>query len=263
MKLSLALLVAGCAHRTPAEPVPAPVAPNGLPTHLGLSVGAQVVASPDRSDADRELDAGRLPAAFLDFLWVEPGMRVADLMAGTGYTTELLARAVAPGGVVYSQNNAFVVERFAEKPWSERLAKPVMADVVRVDRELEAPLPPEATDLDLVVMNLFYHDAVWMNVDRPAMNAAILASLKPGGRFVVVDHAAREGAGVEDVQTLHRIEESVVAEELTAAGFELVRTSDLYRHPEDTRDWNAAPSAAGERRGTSDRFVLEVIRPLQ
>src|SRR5262245_495536 len=86
-----------------------------------------VVAAPDRSEADRALDAGRFPAEMLTFFGIRPGMRVAELGAGGGYTTELLARAVGPTGRVYGQNPKVVLEKFAEKPWSERLAKPVNA----------------------------------------------------------------------------------------------------------------------------------------
>ena len=93
-------------------------------------------------------------------------MKVAELMAGGGYTTELLARAVGPKGMVYGQNNKLVLDRFAEKPWTERLAKPVMKNVVRVDRELDDPLPPKAKNLDAVFMVLFYHDTVWLGRPR-------------------------------------------------------------------------------------------------
>ena len=102
-----------------------------------------IVAADDRSAADRALDAGRRPEALLQFTDVQLGMRVAELGAGGGYTTELLARAVGPTGVVYAQNSRFILERFAAKPWAERLAKPVMANVVRVDRDFDDPLPPE------------------------------------------------------------------------------------------------------------------------
>src|SRR5262245_55146140 len=109
---------------------------------------AAAVAAPDRSSEDRALDAGRHPAELLGLARVAPGQKVAELLAGGGYTTELLARVVGPGGRVYAENNRLVLERFAAKPWGERLAKPVMANVVRVDRELDDPLPPEARDLD-------------------------------------------------------------------------------------------------------------------
>jgi predicted methyltransferase len=220
-----------------------------------------IVAAPDRDDADKKLDEGRRPAELLAFIGVKPGMHVAELVAGGGYTTELLARAVGPSGVVYGQNTPLILQRFAEKPWTERLAKPVMKNVVRVDRELEDPFPKEAHDLDAVAIVLFYHDTVWQKVDRDRMNHAVLAALKPGGEYVIVDHNARAGSGVADTQTLHRIEESVVKDEVTRAGFKLAAEADFLRNPSDPHDWNASPRAAGERRGTSDRFVLKFVKP--
>jgi len=219
------------------------------------------VDAPDRSEADRALDAGRKPAEVFEFFGIRPGMRVADLGAGMGYTSELLARIVGPKGVVYAQNNRFILDRFAEKPWSERLKKPVMKNVVRVDREFDDPLPAEAHDLDAVVMILFYHDTVWLGTDRAKMNAAIFKALKKGGTFAIVDHSAKAGDGTKVTQTLHRIEESALENEVEAAGFRLAKKSDLLRNPSDTRDWNDSPTAAGERRGTSDRFTLAFVKP--
>jgi predicted methyltransferase len=219
------------------------------------------VDAPDRDAADRALDAGRKPAETLAFFGIQPGMRVAELGAGGGYTAELLARAVGPTGTVYGQNTKFILERFAEKPWSERLARAVMKPVVRVDREFDDPLPAEARDLDAVFMVLFYHDTVWMNVDRDAMNRAIFKALKPGGVFAVIDHSGREGTGITETKTLHRIEEKVVREEVVRAGFRLAAEASFLRNPADARDWNDAPTAAGDKRGTSDRFVLKFIKP--
>jgi len=221
-----------------------------------------VVAAPNRSDADRALDSGRHPAEMLAFFEVSPGLRVAELGAGGGYTSELLARAVDPGGVVFAQNSRFILDRFAEKPWSERLSKPVMQHVVRVDREFDDPFPPEAHDLDAVFIVLLYHDTVWMKVDRSKMNRAVFQALRPGGIYAVVDHSARPGAGLDDVQTLHRIEETTLKKEIEQAGFELAGEADFLRNPADARDWNDSPSAAGERRGTSDRFVVKFVKPL-
>lgn len=220
-----------------------------------------LVASPDRTEADRALDAGRHPAELLAFLDLRPGMKVADLGAGAGYTTELLARAVAPGGVVFAQNNQGFL-RFVGEAWPERLARPAMRGVVRVDREFGAPLPPEATGLDAVVLYVIYHDTVWLEVDRAAMNRAIFAALRPGGAYVVVDSSARAGSGTADCKTLHRIDEALVRAEVEAAGFRLVAEAPFLRNPEDARDWNASPpaAAAAGRRGTSDRFVLRFVR---
>jgi len=164
-------------------------------TNVSSSEGAKPAASaepapaeyraienaPDRDPDDKKLDAGRKPAQFLAFVGVRPRNHVAELAAGGGYTTELLARAVGPMGVVYGQNSPWMLERFAKKPWEARVAKPVNKNVVSVAREFEDPLPPEAKDLDAVVINLVYHDTVGMNVDRAKMNAAVLKALKPGG----------------------------------------------------------------------------------
>ena len=220
-----------------------------------------LVASEDRAEQDRALDAGRRPAELLAFMGIAPGMRVAEIAAGTGYTTELLARAVGEQGRVYAVNNRFVLERFAEGPWSERLKKGVMKNVTRLDREFDDPLPAEVSELDLVCNILFYHDSVWMQTDRVAMNAAVFRALRPGGTYVVVDHSAATGHGVEDAKTLHRIEAKVVRSEIEAAGFVFVEQSPFLKNSADARDWNAAPSAAADRRGTSDRFALKFRRP--
>ncbi|MFO0572235.1 MAG: SAM-dependent methyltransferase, partial [Polyangiaceae bacterium] len=159
-------------------------------------------------------------------------------------------------GKVYGQNSRFILDRFAEKPWTERLGRPVLANVVRLDREFDDPFPGEVKDLDAVLVVLFYHDTVWMKVDRDKMNRAVYAALRPGGLYGIVDHSARSGSGIADVETLHRIEEKVVVGEVERAGFSLDKRGDFLANPEDSRDWNASPRKAGERRGTSDRFVL-------
>jgi predicted methyltransferase len=222
---------------------------------------AALVQSPDRTEADRALDAGRKPEAFLAFIDAQPGMHVGELFAGGGYTTELLARAVGPIGVVYGQNSPQVLQRFAEKPWTERLARPINNNVRRLDLPFETPFPGDvAGQLDRVVTNANYHDLVWLGVDRDRMNRAVLAALKPDGAYIVCDSSAKPGRGIQDVQTLHRIEENVVETEVTKAGFRLEGRGDFLRNPHDPRDWNASPRAAGGNRGTSDRFCFRFVR---
>lgn len=218
-----------------------------------------LVGSSDRTDDDRVLDTGRRPAALLAFIGLPAGAAVADLAAGDGYTTELLARAVGPTGVVYAQNPPFLLKSFpaVADGFDRRLARPAMARVVKAAREMEDPLPPEARDLDAVVMNLFYHDTFWLGTDRQKMNQAIAKALKPGGVFVIIDHSAKEGAGAKEVKTLHRIEEKVVTEDLRAAGFELAGRSDFLRNPSDSRTWNVFDEG---RRGTTDRFALKFVK---
>ena len=269
-----ALALAACGEpaqpKLPADGAPAasgsaavaPAPADAKAPTLAVSPAIQaVLAAPDRSDADRALDAGRHPAEMLAFFGIAPGMKVAELGAGGGYTAEILARAVGATGVVYGENNKFIVEKFAQKPWSERLAKPVMKNVVRVDRELDDPLPAEAHDLDAVFMVLFYHDTVWMETDRAKMNLAVFKALKPGGVFAIIDHSGRAGTGTTETKTLHRIDEEAVKKELLAAGFKPGGSADFLRNAGDARDWNDSPGAAKEKRGTSDRFVLKFVKP--
>ena len=261
-------LLAGCA--STSAPPPAPPAPLSPPpattakTSAGLSLEAAsaIVAAPDRTPEDRKKDPNRHPAEFLVFLGIAPGMHVADISATTGYTTELLARAVGPTGTVYGQNDPMILKRFAEKPWAERLARPADKNVVRSDRAFDAPLPPEAKNLDLVTLVLFYHDTVWLKANRDAMNRAIFAALKPGGAYVVVDSSAKAGRGIEDAETLHRIEQTTLETEVKSAGFTLVGQSDILRHPEDTRDWSSSPGGHDARVGTEDCFVVKFQKPL-
>lgn len=253
---------------TPAEElptVPPPVSASAAPTATPAAEIPErykaIVAAADRTAEDRALDAGRHPGEMLAFFGITEGMTVAELGAGGGYTSELLARAVGANGKVFGQNTKLILEKFAEKPWSERLAKPVMKNVVRADREFDAPLPPEAKNLDGVYVILFYHDLYWMKVDRAKMNKAIFDALKPGGFYGIVDHSSKAGAGANDVQSLHRIEESEVRADIEKAGFKLEREGSFLRVPGDTKDWSTSPGAAGEKRGTSDRFVLLFKKP--
>jgi predicted methyltransferase len=252
----------------PAAPIAAPATPAAGSASAAEAAPApdlapyrSIVDAPDRDANDKKLDEGRHPAELLAFIGAKPGMRVAEIAAAGGYTSELLARAVGPTGTVYGQNTPAILQRFAEKPWSARLSKPIMKNVVRVDREFDDPLPKEAHDLDSVVDVLFYHDTVWQKVDRDKMNRAIFAALKPGGTYVIVDHRSRDGAGTADTESLHRIEESVVRDEVQRAGFRLAASADFLKSAADTRDWSTSPRTAGERRGTSDRFVLKFVKP--
>lgn len=245
----------------PATPPTAPATPAGSAPITKAAPIAELVASPERTAEDKALDAGRKPGELLTAMGVQPGMKVAEIFAGGGYTVELLARAVGPTGMVYAHNTPKLLEMFARKPWSERLARIGAPWIVSVERELDSPLPDDAKDLDLVVMNLVYHDAVAMGIDRTGMNTAIWKALKPGGQFVVVDHSAKEGSGAADASTLHRIDEKFAQAEIEQTGFKLDRQSDLYKNAEDKRDWNTSPSNAKEKRGTSDRFVLVFKKP--
>jgi predicted methyltransferase len=216
---------------------------------------AAIVAASDRSDADRESDKRRDPLPLLTFTGVRPGMKVLDMGAGGGYSTELMARAVAPGGAVYGQNAADFGGRGKER-FDARLKTPAMKDAVALARPFDDPLPADVRDLDLITFLFFYHDTTYMEVDRAAMNRKLFAALKPGGLLVIADHSAKPGEGTTVAKTNHRIEESALRSEVEAAGFKLVAAGDFWRHPEDTRDFNV-----NRPTGPVDNFVLKFQKP--
>ncbi len=240
---------------------PAPI-PSYTPDAAVPDAIKGAIAAPDRSDDDRRLDAGRKPGEVLAFFGIAPGQKIGEMFAGRGYTTELMARVVGDKGTIWAQNSKEFMDKFLRQPWTERAAKPVMKHVTGVERPFDDPFPAEAKDLDAVITILNYHDVVnAKDADRAKMNKAVFAALKKGGVYGIVDHSAVAGSGTRDCDPLHRIDEDVVKKEVTAAGFKLAGESDVLRNPDDKRDWNSSPKAAGERRGTSDRFVLKFVKP--
>jgi predicted methyltransferase len=215
-----------------------------------------IVAAPDRSDADRQTDKRREPARMLAFTGVKAGMKVLDMEAGAGYSTELLARAVGPTGAVYAQDSAAVIERFVKDKFDIRAQSPAMKNVVHVIRNFDDPIPPEVSGLDLITFFFAYHDVTYMPVDRAEMNRKMFAALKPGGFLVIADHSARPGDGIAVAKTLHRIEESVLRQEIEAAGFKLAEEANFLHHPEDPRD-----TAVFRPQVPVDEFVLKYRKP--
>lgn len=216
-----------------------------------------IVASPDRTEPDRQTDVRRKPESLLAFTGVRQGMKVLDMGAGAGYSTELLARAVGPHGTVYAQESPGASARARER-FDERAKTAPMRNVVRVLREYDDPVPPAVRDLDLVTFLFAYHDTAFMAVDRAKMNRALFDALKPGGVLVVADHSAQPGAGTSVVKTLHRIEESTLRGEIEAAGFKLTAEADFLRNPGDMRD-----AIVFRPQTPVDEFVLKFVKPAQ
>jgi predicted methyltransferase len=216
---------------------------------------SEIVAAPDRSEADRKNDERRRPVELYGFTGARPGMKVLDMGAGGGYSTELLARAVAPGGTVYSQTPPDLFPG-AIKAYAARAQSPAMKNAVRVERSFEDPLPAGVGGLDLITFFFFYHDTVHLGVDRAKMNRRLFDALKPGGILVLADHSARPGDGANVTKSLHRIEESVVRRELEAAGFQLVSEGNFLRNPADPRDTPVTKNTV-----PNDEFVLKFRKP--
>src|SRR6266446_4508579 len=109
---------------------------------------AAIVAAPERSDADRKLDANRASAQWLAFIGAKTGMKILDIFAVYGWKAELLARAVAPAGKVYAQNSEAAFARVKDR-LEARLKTPAAANIVPVVRPLDDPAPPEIHDFDI------------------------------------------------------------------------------------------------------------------
>jgi len=236
--LGLVASLAGCA-TTPAED-----------PRAATERYQNVIASPVRTDQDRTTDAARKPAQFLPFTQVQPGMQVLDVAAGGGYTSQLLALAVGPTGKLWAQR---------EQPGpalTKRLADQPQANFVAVYRPFEDPVPPEAPKLDLITLVLNYHDISYLPVDRSRMNDRLFAALKPGGRYVVIDHSALPGTGITAGKTLHRIDQAFVVEEIRKAGFVLDAEGTYLRNPTDPRDVTSNSPAI-----PTDKFVLRFVKP--
>ncbi len=220
---------------------------------------AAAISAPARPAKDREMDGSRQPAQVMAFFGVKPGMQVADLWAGGGYTTELLARIVGPDGKVYSQNGPFP-EKFkaAKTTWQGRLSEPGMNNVVEVIKPIDAPdlLPVAPGTLDAVFINLNYHDLFDVGADPAKLNASVFKALKPGGIYAIVDNSAQPGSGIRDTNTLHRIDEAFLIKQVEQAGFKLAASSDLLRNPKDPRT-----EPFWKMNHTQDRFILKFVKP--
>jgi predicted methyltransferase len=210
----------------------------------------QVIASPIRTVDDRNADAKRKPLEFLEFAGVRPGMRVLDVAAGGGYTSQLLAIAVGSDGTVWAQN---------AKPRAaldERLSIHPQKNIIQVIRPYDDPVPDGISNLDLVTIIMNYHDIAYMPVDRAKMNQRLFAALRSGGHLVVLDHSAKAGSGTSVAKSLHRIDEQVVLDELSRAGFQLEESGNFLRNAADPRD-----RAFFDMKIPSDKFALRFIKP--
>ncbi len=276
----LALLLGACA---------AP--PGGAPNSAARI--AEILAGPDRTPADRTNDLRRKPDQMLAFIAIRPGITALDVSAAGGYTTELLARSIGPSGKVYGQAPVRDPNRpppapaasegnsnpnlppaapaaapagpprpsavqLADREQRMKVAGVPAAPIVAVPRPFDDPVPPEiATNhFDLVTLMFNYHDFGFLGVDRAALNRAVFKALKPGGIYVLADHAGRPGTGISESGTLHRIEEAFLRKEVEAAGFKLLEEGFFLRNPNDPRDKNTPDPPQPK-----DEFVLKFIKP--
>jgi predicted methyltransferase len=209
------------------------------------------VADPARPAADTARDENRKPALVVAVSGLKPGQVVAELASGGGYYTRILAKTVGAKGKVIS-----VVGMQPNADAGMKALQPTYPNLSIVADDLtKLTALPEKVDMVWTTDN--YHD-FHNRLDMAAFDKAVFDALKPGGIFFVEDHAAAPGAGATVTKTLHRIEPSVVQQEVTAAGFKLVRTSDILANPDDAHTTQNAETSI---RGHTDRFIMVFQKP--
>lgn len=214
------------------------------------------VADPRRPDSDRERDALRHPAEIMAFVGVRPGWRIADIGPGGGYYTRMFATAVGPEGRVYGVDRPGT----AERPRALASVAPAYPNMTHLTDGYQGWNAGEP--LNAVFVSQIYHDWFYpqLGIDVPALNRAIYDALRPGGVYVIIDHAAPAGHAIDPSpqDDLHRIDRAQVVREVTAAGFVLEEESSVLRNSEDDL---SARVFEGDIRGRTDQFVLRFRKP--
>ena len=220
------------------------------------SVYERAVATAGRSAEDKARDQRDQPATLYAFAGFKPGTRIADIFGGGGYNSELLSYVVGPSGHVLLVNNP-PYAAYAAKDQAVRFKDGRLPRVERlVVPNIDLKLGRATLDAALIVMS--YHDLYWQDKDDfPRIDAGqfleqIRAAIKPGGRFLVVDHSAVAGSGNAAAQTLHRIDEQFAIRDIESHGFKLEKTWDGLRNPADDHSKAVFDPAI---RGRTDRFV--------
>jgi len=229
------------------------------PVHISAPVAA-AVAAPDRA-AERPTDARRHPAEVLSFSGVKPRDTVAELIPGSGYFTRLFSKIVGPRGHVY----AVWVEEYAKlaHPDPENsltLSRtPSYGNITVLTQPARAFATPRPVDLVFTAQNYHdYPDKFMGKVDPMVFDRAVFKALKPGGVFLIVDHAAAAGSGMRDTDTLHRIDPAIVKAQVIAAGFRYVGAMDVLKNPADDHSKAVFDPAV---RGQTDQFVMKFAKP--
>jgi len=234
--------------------VPALAATHKMPDNVTAAV-----ADSTRPDDDKNLDAERKPAEMLVLAKVKPGARVMDLIPGRGYFTRLFSVAVGPKGYVYAYQPSEFDSFLKGKPAPVVAVAASYKNVSVIHASANDLTAPEALDLVWTSQNYHdLHDSFAKPADVAVINKKVYAALKPGGLYIVLDHAAEAGSGLRDTETLHRIDEASVKSEVLAAGFKLVGESKALRNKADDHKLKVFDPAI---RHKTDQFILIFRKP--
>lgn len=234
-------------------------APDAIAAHTTPAYVTAAINDTARPDEDKKLDEERLPSDMLAFAGIKPGMKVMDLIPGRGYFTRLFAKAVGDKGYVYSYQPTEFDAFNKGKPAPIKAVATEYKNVSAIDAPINSLAAPELLDVVWTSQNYHdLHDSFAKPADLAIINKAVFAALKPGGLYIVLDHAAAAGSGLRDTETLHRIDEATVKQEVLAAGFKLVGESNVLRNPKDPHDKLVFDPSI---RHHTDEFILKFIKP--
>lgn len=220
------------------------------------------VADSDRPADDTRRDANRKPAEMLAFAGITPGKVVVDMLPGSGYFTRIFAQAVEPGGRVYAYFGTQYDTRLkgqGKDPDNQFTdLKKTYPNLGVIHGPLAQFVTPEPVDMVWTSDN--YHDMhnKAYATDVNEVNKAVYKSLKPGGFYVIIDHAAADSAGDDVTEALHRIKETTVKKEVEAAGFKLVAESDALQAAGDDGTRRVFEA---DIRGKTSQFMLKFQKP--
>jgi predicted methyltransferase len=236
------------AQPAPAAAGPPYVVPADTPAHVRRGVEA-----PERTAEQRARDYFRKPAEIMTLSALEEGDRIVEIAAFGQYFTTMLLAAVGPAGRVDMYDLPYTERMAGEASRAFAARHPNAAYHLQDYNDVVLP-----QGVDSVWNVLYYHDLQPQGVDTAAFNRKIFAALKPGGRYIVVDHKAEDGSGWRDAATIHRMGVETIEQEVLAAGFELALESDLLANPQDDR--TKMVFAPGTR-GTTDQAFFIFRKP--
>ena len=218
------------------------------------------VNDPDRA-ADKVDDSRRKVALVMTFAEVKAGQKVLELIPGTGYFTRVFSAIVGPKGHVYTVWPQEMAEYSAKgfEKLSALAAQPHYANISLLKEPAAKLTSPEPVDLVFTSQNYHdYPDKFMGNVDPAVLDQQVFAALKPGGLFVVIDHVAPAGSGMQDTETLHRIDPAIVKQQVLAAGFVFDGESNALRNPADPHTATVFDKSI---RGHTDQFIYRFRKP--